>query len=148
MPERLVPTMTAHITPAPVPPPPWERLRADLLAWADDLGADGDGSAGAALRATVETWWEEQRRWNDATSSLLSLHHEINNALVGVSGNAQLLLMGPAGQQPGVRERLEVVLRESQRIRDAAVQLRQLRAALGAGVGTPAEPARRASGGA
>jgi hypothetical protein len=57
-----------------------------------------------------------------------------------VSGNAQLLLMGPAGQLAGVRERLEVVMRESQRIRDAAVQLRQLRAALGAGHGTTAEP--------
>jgi signal transduction histidine kinase len=140
--------MTAHITPAPMPTPPWERLRTDLLACADDLGADGDGSAGAALRATVEAWWAEQQQWNDATASLLALHHEINNALVGVSGNAQLLLMGPAGQQPGVRERLEVVLRESQRIRDAAVQLRQLRAVLGAGGGTPAEPARRVGGGA
>jgi hypothetical protein len=44
--------------------------------------------------------------------------------------------MSPTGQQPGVRERLEVVMRESQRIRDAAAQLRGLRAALGAAGGT------------
>jgi signal transduction histidine kinase len=129
-----------------MPAPPWERLRAQLLACADDLTAGGDGPAGAALHATVESWWEEQQQWNGAMASLLALHHEINNALVGVSGNAQLLLMGPAGQQPGVRERLEVVLRESQRIRDAAVQLRQLRAALGDGGATTAEPATRPRG--
>ncbi|MEK7824346.1 MAG: hypothetical protein AAB290_04820 [Candidatus Eisenbacteria bacterium] len=135
--------MTAHVTPTPMPAPPWERLRAHLLACAADLTAAGDGPAGAALRATVETWWEEQQQWNGAIARLLGVHHEINNALVGVCGNAQLLLMGPAAQQPGVRERLEVVMRESQRIRDAAVQLRQLRAVLGAGGGTTAEPAVR-----
>ena len=135
--------MTTRVAPTPMPAPPWERLREHLLACADDLTAAGDGSAGAALRATVETWWEEQQQWNGAIGALLGLHHEINNALVGVSGNAQLLLMGPAGQQPGVRERLEVVMRESQRIRDAAVQLRGLRTALGAGGGPTTDPVVR-----
>ena len=127
--------MTTRIAPAPMPVPPWESLRAHLLASADELTAAGDGPAGAALRATVESWWEEQQRWNREIAGLLGVHHEINNALVGVSGNAQLLLMSPTGQQPGVRERLEVVMRESQRIRDAAAQLRGLRAALGAAGG-------------
>jgi len=123
--------MSTRLVPTPMPAPPWESLRAHLLASADELVAAGDGPAGAALRATVEQWWEEQLRWNREIASLLGVHHEINNALVGVSGNAQLLLMSPTGQQPGVRERLEVVMRESQRIRDAAAQLRQLKGALG-----------------
>jgi signal transduction histidine kinase len=146
--ERRVPTMSANAMPAPIPAPPWEQLRATLLAHADDMAAAGDGAAGASLRAIVEAWWEEQRQWNGEAARTLALHHEINNALVGVSGNAQLLLMGPAGQQPGVRERLEVVLRESQRIRDAAVRIRWLRAALHADGEPVAEPAaRRMAGG-
>ena len=62
----------------------------------------------------------------------LGVHHDINNALVGVRGNAQLLLMGPAGQTPGARDRLEVVLRESDRIREAAHRLNALKSALAA----------------
>jgi nitrogen-specific signal transduction histidine kinase len=61
---------------------------------------------------------------------MLGVHHEINNALVGVRGNAQLLLMDPNVQSPVVREKLEVLLRESGRIRDAAARLRELKAAL------------------
>jgi signal transduction histidine kinase len=140
--------MAAHLTSPSMPAPPWERLRAHLLACADDLAAAGDPSAGASLRATVEAWWEEQQQWNGAVAERLALHHEINNALVGVSGNAQLLLMGPVAHQPGVRERLEVVLRESQRIRDAAGQLRQVRAAFDAGGNVPPSSPRPMPGGA
>ena len=60
----------------------------------------------------------------------LGVHHEINNALVGVRGNTQLLMLSEAAGTPAVRERLEVVIRESGRIRDAAVQLQELKAAL------------------
>jgi signal transduction histidine kinase len=147
-PERPVTPMPTHPAPAPVPAPPWDRLRAHLLARAGDLTAAGHGAEGAALLATVEAWWEEQQQWNGSMAGLLSVHHEINNALVGVSGNAQLLLMGPAGQLAGVRERLEVVMRESQRIRDAALQLRHLRTALGPANGTTAEPTQRPMRGA
>ena len=131
--------MTAPAPSTRRPSPPWERLHARLLACADERVAAGDAAGGRALRSTVEAWWEEQQRWNAEIAGLLGVHHEINNALVGVSGNAQLLLMGPAGQQPGVRERLEVVMRESQRIREAALQLRELRALL-AGTGDPPAP--------
>ncbi len=133
-------------TPASLPPPapPWERLHNELLACADDRAAAGDAAGSAALRATVEAWWEEQRRWNREMARLLAVHHEINNALVGVSGNAQLLLMGPVGQQPGVRERLEVVMRESERIRDATLRLRQLRAVLDAAGGAWVAPVPQA----
>jgi len=60
------------------------------------------------------------------------VYHDINNALVGVRGNAQLLLMGPAGAVPGARDRLEVVLRESDRIREAAHRLNALKSVLAA----------------
>jgi nitrogen-specific signal transduction histidine kinase len=65
------------------------------------------------------------------------VHHEINNALVGVRGNAQLMLINMAGQSPAVRERLEVVLRESGRIQEATVRLRELRQVLGSPVPRP-----------
>jgi nitrogen-specific signal transduction histidine kinase len=65
------------------------------------------------------------------------VHHEINNASVGVRGNAQLMLMQPAGQAPGVRERLEVVLRESGRIQEATVRLGELKGLLGRPVQRP-----------
>jgi nitrogen-specific signal transduction histidine kinase len=84
------------------------------------------------LHASLETWWREQLGWTGEVARQLDVHHEINNALVGVRGNAQLLLMGPAGQTPGARDRLEVVLRESDRIREAAHRLNALKSALSA----------------
>lgn len=113
--------------------PPWEAFRARLEAEADALASAGDAAAAAALRAQVARWWSEQQAWNARALELLAVHHEINNALVGVRGNAQLLLMNPAGQQPGVRERLEVVLRESSRIQEAAGRIAELKAGLGGG---------------
>jgi signal transduction histidine kinase len=114
----------------PLPPPPFQGLRARLLAHADALDASGSTDTALALRALVDSWWDEQQQWNGEISRFLSLHHDINNALVGVRGNAQLLMMGPAGREPGVKERLEVVIRESGRIQDAASRLVELRSAL------------------
>jgi signal transduction histidine kinase len=113
---------------APLPPPPWVTLRTRLLERADRLARDGDADAAQALRAIVESWWTEQQSWNAIAAGLLGVHHDINNALVGVSGSAQLLQLGPAGREPGVRERLDTVIRESQRIRDAVQALPPLRA--------------------
>ena len=115
---------------APLPPAPWERLHARLLERADELARSGDPAGGQALRGIVDAWWAEQHEWNARVVRLLSVHHEINNALVGVSGNVQLLQLGPAGRDPGVRDRLEVVIRESQRIRDAAQHLHGISLAL------------------
>jgi signal transduction histidine kinase len=125
-----------------LPAPPWARLRERLLAFADERAAAGDASQAAALRGLVADWWQEQSAWDAEVATRLAAHHEINNALVGVSGHVQILLMSPLGQQASVRERLEVVLRESQRIRDAALELRQIRAALNADAALPA-PRRR-----
>ncbi len=60
----------------------------------------------------------------------LSVNHDINNALVGVFGNAQLLSLGPAGQMPGVKERLDVIQREAKRIKDAALRLSEIKHSL------------------
>jgi signal transduction histidine kinase len=60
----------------------------------------------------------------------LSVNHDINNALVGVFGNAQLLALGPAGSMPGVKERLEVIQREAKRIKDAALRLSEIKHSL------------------
>ena len=122
------------VMPLPIgmPSPPWEALRIELLAGADASRTAGDAITAARLSATVEHWWRDQQAWNRIVGDRLRVHHEINNALVGVSGNTQLMLMGPAGQMAGVRERLDVVLREARRIQVAAAGLRELRIAFDA----------------
>ncbi len=129
-----------HESEASMPPAPWLALAARLEAQATALERDGHAAAAQALRDVVAEWWAEQQPWDEEASRRLSAHHEINNALVGVRGHAQLLLMGPTGQQPGVRERLEVMLRESVRIQEAAGRLRELKTAFG-GPGAPARAA-------
>jgi signal transduction histidine kinase len=122
---------------AGLPPPPFERLR-DLLL--DEAGAReraGDAETAVRLRTLVEQWWTEQRSWNARVRDVLAVHHEINNALVGVRGNAQLMLMNASGNGPEVRERLEVVLRESGRIQEATTRLRDLKTVLGSSVPRP-----------
>lgn len=111
--------------------PPWAALKERLESEADALANAGDAAGAESLRALVGGWWSEQQAWDARLMSVLALHHDINNALVGVRGNAQLLMMNPATQQPGVRERLEVVLRESSRIQEAAGRIAELKAGLG-----------------
>jgi nitrogen-specific signal transduction histidine kinase len=111
------------------PPPPYEPLRGRLLALAGGLEPD-QPSVAAELRREVEAWWPEQQAWLARIREVLAVHHEINNALVGIRGNAQLIQRGAAGRQPGVSERLEVVIRESQRIQEAVGRLRDAKAAL------------------
>ena len=111
-------------------PPPGRELRARLLALADELARAGQEARAKTLRATVEAWWAEEEAWVGRIVEVLRIHHDINNALVGVRGNAQLMLMGPAAQQTSVRGQLEVILRESARIRDAAMRIHELKAAI------------------
>ncbi len=110
---------------------PWAAMRGRLESEIVERERRGDASGAASLRELMEVWWTEQMEWNTRAMESLSVHHEINNALVGVRGNTQLLLMNPAVQQLGIRERLEVVLRESGRIQEAAGRLRELKAGLG-----------------
>jgi len=101
---------------------------------AAELATAGDAAGAAVLRMLIEAWWREQEEWDAAACDVLRANHEINNALVGVSGNAQLMLLSPLGQQPKIRERLQVVLRESDRIERAAQRLQTLKVALSNGV--------------
>lgn len=122
------------------PVAPWVALHARLGERVEALEREGHADAAGTLRAALEAWWTEQQAWDEEASRVLALHHDINNALVGVRGHAQLLMMGPVGQQPGVRDRLEVMLRESARIQEAAARIRELRQAMG-GDGVPARAA-------
>ncbi len=121
------------VQPSEFPRPPWRALRHRLTDRACELAEAGDAAGAAVLRALTEGWWREQQRWDEAASELLRAHHEINNALVGVSGNVQLMLLSPAGLQPKLRDRLQVVLRESERIERAAQRLQALKRALANG---------------
>jgi nitrogen-specific signal transduction histidine kinase len=129
--------------------PPWIALRDQLLDHVARMAASGDAAGAAVLHALVEAWWREQRQWSAAARDVLRATHEINNALVGVSGSAQLLLLGPLGQQNGVRERLQVVLRESERVERAVQRLQLLRNAFDAAPADeipPAAPRRTRDG--
>ena len=86
--------------------PPRVALRERLLEHVARLSASGDTTGAAVLHALVEGWWRDQTAWSATAREVLRATHEINNALVGVSGNAQLLLLGPLGQQNGVCDRL------------------------------------------
>ena len=102
-------------------------FRSRMLQFAEEMAASGAVVNAATLRNSVEAWWQEQNAWQQEVSRMLDVHHEINNALVGVRGHAQLLLLGPIGSEPRVRDRLEVIIRESERIEKAARQLREVR---------------------
>lgn len=115
---------------APVTPAPHAALRARVLDVAERLEAAGDAESARELRQALDAWAEAQRGWTADVARQLGVHHDINNALVGVRGNVQLLLMGPVAQTPGTRERLEVVLRESDRIKEAAIRLNALKSTL------------------
>jgi len=122
--------------------PPWEALRARLLDRAAGMRAAGDEAGGAVLHALVEEWWGEQRQWTETLCEALRANHEINNALVGVSGNVQLLLLSPAGQQPGVKERLQTILREAGRVERATRGMQETKARLGLASERPASGER------
>jgi signal transduction histidine kinase len=126
--------------PLPAPgAPPWAVLRQRLLERADDLAEHGDPACAAWLRSAVAGWSAEQERWTLELSQVLSAHHDINNALVGISGNAQLLRLGPAGKEPGLRERLDVIVRECDRIKAAAGALREWKASVEASRMAPSD---------
>jgi nitrogen-specific signal transduction histidine kinase len=115
---------------AALPDTPHGALRAAALTAAQRLEAAGQADAARELRGAIEDWWTRQGAWTGELARWLGVHHDINNALVGVRGNAQLLMLGPVGQTPGTRERLEVVLRESDRIREAAQRIHALKVKL------------------
>ena len=127
--------------PAPdVKPPPSAALHARMIAALAAVEAEQGGDGARELRAALEELWRAQQEWNAHLAELFGAHHEINNALVGIRGNAQLILRSPVAEQPGVRERLEVVIRESQRIQEAVARLGDARSAF-----LGSDPASRAA---
>jgi nitrogen-specific signal transduction histidine kinase len=115
-------------------------LLARMMAALAALEARGGGEEVRELRDAIEAWWRAQQSWNEHLSELFGIHHEINNALVGIRGNAQLIQRSAGAKPPGVHERLEVVIRESQRIQEAVGRLRDAKIALGG-----PDPASRAA---
>jgi signal transduction histidine kinase len=120
--------------------PAYAALHARMLASLAAIEGERGGEPARELRAAIEEWWRAQQEWNEHLSWLFGLHHEINNALVGIRGNAQLIQRSASAHPPGVLERLEVVIRESQRIQEAVGRLRDAKTALGG-----PDPATRAA---
>jgi signal transduction histidine kinase len=124
------PTPLPHSAPDELPRP---GIDAELIAIAallrTRLDADAADLADRIEQAAVRLADESDALKRRLLSSL-SVNHDINNALVGVVGNAQLLGLGPAAALPGVKERLEVIARESNRIKQATQRLGELKQAL------------------
>ena len=57
---------------------------------------------------------------------VLTLHHEVNNPLAAIVGNAQLLNEGADALPEPVREKLRIIERESVRIKQMLARLRQV----------------------
>ncbi len=122
----------------PLPNPDFEPVSREigdpaLLALAERLRARGDAASIAladeiiavARRLGAERDVTVQRMFES-----LTVNHDVNNALVGIFGNAQLLGLGPAGQIPGVADRLAVITREANRIKQAALRIAELKQGL------------------
>jgi signal transduction histidine kinase len=106
------------------------RQAAELADWLEEQGnAEAAGRARELADRLVEWEADVTKRAGEA----LAVHHDIRNALTGVLGNAQLVLMGPGAEIPGVRKRLEVLIHEAERIKEISDRLHQARAALMAG---------------
>ncbi|MEO5618993.1 MAG: hypothetical protein ABIS67_14585 [Candidatus Eisenbacteria bacterium] len=119
---------------APLGAPPYSSLRAKLGGPLQSLRECGQPELAAGLELSLKEWWAEQSDWDARLVELLRLHHDINNALVGVSGNVQLMLRDPIAGESGVRERLAVMLREANRIHVAAARLSEIKSALQGGM--------------
>ena len=120
--------------------PAYDALHARMIGALADIEAEVGSEKAERLRKAIQEWWSAQQAWNEHLSQLFGVHHEINNALVGIRGNAQLMQRSAAAEHPGVRERLEVVIRESQRIQEAMGRIRDAKIALGG-----PDPASRAA---
>ena len=120
-------------SPSPADPQPavLDAELADLVAELRARAGDAEAARWAErLDSAATRLAEESDALKRRLLTGLSVNHDINNALVGVVGNAQLLGLGPAAALPGVKERLEVIARESRRIKDATLRLSELKQTL------------------
>ncbi len=122
----------------PLPNPDFEPVPREtgdpaLLALAERLRARGDAASVALadeLAAEARRLGAERDVTLQRMFESLAVNHDVNNALVGIFGNAQLLGLGPAGQIPGVADRLAVITREANRIKQAALRIAELKEGL------------------
>lgn len=114
------------MNPAPTPSRPSDEA-AELARW---LESGGQPEAAGRVRALAEHLIEWEAEVTRQATEALAVHHDIRNALTGVLGNAQLVLMGPGAEVPGVRRRLESLVHEAERIKDITDRLHQARAGL------------------
>ena len=98
-----------------------------LLELVARLRDRGDAESADALQARAEELAGEGDALKRRVFESLSVNHDVNNALVGIFGNAQLLGLGPAAKLPGVADRLAVILREAERIKQAALRISELK---------------------
>ena len=101
-----------------------------LLALAERLRERGDAESvacAAELGARTRQLADERDGLLRRMFESLSVNHDVNNALVGIFGNAQLLGLGPAAKLPGVADRLAVIIREAERIKQAAIRIAELK---------------------
>ena len=61
----------------------------------------------------------------EALDAAQSMRHEINNSLMGMFGHLEILLAQPDTPEP-VRRRVEIVLRETEKIRDRVAELKTI----------------------
>jgi signal transduction histidine kinase len=104
-----------------------------LLDLAVRLRGRGDAESATLaheLEAAARTLAEEKDALERRIFESLAVNHDVNNALVGIFGNAQLLGLGPAAQLPGVADRLAVITREANRIKQAALRIAELKQGL------------------
>jgi signal transduction histidine kinase len=99
----------------------------EIAAW---LEGRGENEAAGRVRALADHLIEWESQVTRQAGDALAVHHDIRNALTGVLGNAQLVLMGPGADVPGVRRRLESLVHEAERIKDITDRLHQARAGL------------------
>lgn len=114
------------------------REATELAVW---LQGHGNAEAAERARELVGRLVEWEADVTKRAAEALAVHHNIRNALTGVLGNAQLVLMGPGAEVPGVRKRLEVLIHEAERIKEISDRLHQARAALMADEGRMGERA-------
>ena len=99
----------------------------EIAGW---LQSRGDSEGAERVRALADHLIEWEAEVIRQAGEALAVHHDIRNALTGVLGNAQLVLMGPGADVPGVRRRLESLVHEAERIKDITDRLHQARAGL------------------
>ena len=99
----------------------------ELAEW---LEGKNQPEAAERVRALSDHLIEWEARVTRQVGEALAVHHDIRNALTGVLGNAQLVLMGPGAEVPGVKRRLESLIHEAERIKDITDRLHRARADL------------------